>query len=100
MVAPVDGFIEGAAASFTLGGQALSVVTGAVGAGVASVTVRGVGEEAIATVADGRFAAWLPGNVFTKTDAPSGKGGPEVGVSYDLLLEDGTLIKDAKSAFP
>jgi hypothetical protein len=98
--APADGFIEGAVASYTLGGQVLSVISGSVGSNVKSMTVRGAGEQATATIADGRYAAWLPGNVFINLGEPSGKGGPEVAVAYDLVLDDGTLVTDAKATFP
>jgi hypothetical protein len=100
MVPPADSFIEGAVASYTLGGQVLSVVTGSVGPDVTSMTLRGAGAEAVVTISDGHYAAWLPGNVFTNVDAPSGKGGPEVVTSYDLTLADGTVIENAKPSFP
>lgn len=100
MVPPANGYIEGAVGSHSLGGQVLSVITGSVGTDVVSVTVRGAGAQATATIADGHFAAWLPGNVFTESDAPSGRGGPEVMTSYDIELADGTVIENAKPSFP
>lgn len=100
MVAPTNGFTQGAVGQDTLGGQVLSVVSGSVGPGVKSITLQGDGEAATATISDGHYAAWLPGSVFINTDAPSGKGGPEVVISYTLVLKDGTLINDAKSTFP
>lgn len=80
---------------FTIGGQVLSVVSGSVGAGVASIALRGADVEAIATIAGGKYAAWLPGPMFENTNAPSGKGGPESILSYDLTLNDGTVVRDA-----
>jgi hypothetical protein len=98
--APANGLIEGAVGSYTLGNHSLSVISGSVGPGVRSITLRNGGEEAIATITDGLYAAWLPGSVFDGADAPSGTGGPDAMISYDLVLDDGTIIVDAKSSFP
>ena len=54
-----------------------------------------------ASVQNGRYAAWWPGPAFESgPPMPSGKGGPEPILTYDLTLTDGTVIQDAQPALP
>lgn len=99
-VPPPGTFMEGAVGQYGLDGSTLSVVDGAVGVGVVGITVRAGDTEAEATIANGRFSAWLPGRAFTETDQPSGQGGPEVVLEFDLTLADGTVIVNAQGARP
>ncbi len=96
MVAADDSYVRGMEGQFVIGGQVLSVVSGTVGAGVASVALRGAGGDAVATIAHGTYAAWIPGPMFESVDASSGEGGPEATLSYDLTLVDGTVLRDAQ----
>jgi hypothetical protein len=93
-------FMVGAIAGFVLDGGALSAVDGPVGDGVVGITVRAGDVEAEATITNGRYSAWLPGNAFTETDQPSGQGGPELVLEFDLTLADGTVIVNAQGARP
>jgi hypothetical protein len=99
-VPPPNAFMEGAISQFGLDGGTLSVVSGAAGDGVVAITVRAGSVEADATLEHGRFAAWLPASAFTADRPPSGQGGPEVVLEYDLTLADGTVIMNAQSARP
>jgi hypothetical protein len=92
--------MEGAISQFGLDGGTLSMANGAVGEGVVAITVRAGSIEAEATIAAGRFSAWLPASAFTADRPPSGEGGPEVLLEYDLTLADGTVIVNARSARP
>ena len=95
MVAADNSYVRGMEGQFAIGGQVFSVVSGSVGAGVASVTLRGADDEAVATITNGKYAAWVPGPMFERLDAPSGEGGPEAILFYDLTLDDGTVLRDA-----
>jgi len=94
-VAADNSYVRGMEGQFAIGGQVFSVVSGSVGAGVASVTLRGADDEAVATITNGKYAAWVPGPMFERLDAPSGEGGPEAILFYDLTLDDGTVLRDA-----
>ena len=93
-------FMVGAIGGFVLDGGTLSVVDGPVGDGVVGITVRAGDVEAEATITNGRYSAWLPGSAFTETDQPSGQGGPELVLEFDLTLADGTVIVNAQGARP
>ena len=68
-----------------------SLVDGAVGTDVAAVTIHASGRLVEATVRDGRFAAWWPGKAFADGPGqPSGRGGPQLKLRYDVTLTDGT----------
>lgn len=95
MVAADNSFVKSMEGQFTIDGQVLSVVSGSVGADVASVTVRGADVDGAATITDGKYAAWIPGPMFENGNAPSGEGGPEAIVSYTLTLNDGTVLRNA-----
>jgi hypothetical protein len=97
--APAGGFTEGAISEF--GGTAKGSITdGAVGAGVVGVTIHAGDVTVEATVENGRYVAWWPGSAFEDTTPPSGEGGPEVILTYDLTLTDGTTIVDAEPTYP
>ena len=100
MVAADHSFVKSMEGQFTIGGQTLSVVSGSVGPGVTSITVHGKDVEAVATIADGKYAAWIPGPMFENGNAPSGEGGPEAILSYDLTLNDGSVLRDALPEVP
>ena len=62
--------------------------------------LEAVGMTGTATVENGRYVAWGPGQAFTNLEAPSGHGGPEPMFTYDLTLADGTVVRDATPARP
>lgn len=78
------------------GDQPASVTDGAVGAGVSAVTIHAGDLTVQATVETGRYGAWWPGPAFTAGD----EGAPEPILSYDLTLEDGTVIAGAEPEVP
>jgi hypothetical protein len=74
---------------------------GAVGEEVAGVTIHAGSLAVEASVQNGRYAAWWPGPAFEGgPPEPSGKGGPEPILTYDLTLTDGTVIRDAQPTLP
>jgi len=80
---------------------AASVTQGAVGTNVATVTIHSAGQTFTATVRDGRYAAWWPGKAFTDAPRqPSGQGGPQVNLTYDVTLTDGTTLTNVTPATP
>jgi len=98
--APAMGYTQGAIAQFA-GSQTASVTDGAVGDGVVGVTIHAGSLTVEATVHNGRYAAWWPGPAFVKGPAqPSGEGGPQPILTYDLTLDDGTTIPNAQPARP
>ena len=99
-VPPPNQFIEGSISQFTLDGGTLSLVNGGVGDGIVGITVHAGSTAAEATISEGRFSIWMPAAAFTATDQPSGQGGPEVTLTYDITLADGTVIMNATSALP
>lgn len=92
--------MEGSMAQF--GDNPASIVDGLAGRDVAKVTIHAPGGKTIeATVQNGRYAAWWPGKIFPDEPLPpSGEGGPEPQLTYDLTLRDGTVVKDAKPWSP
>jgi hypothetical protein len=96
--APPDGFTDGAISQF----EQISVTDGAVGDDVVGVTIHAGDLRVEATIAEGRYYAWWPGPAFTQPaePAPSGEGGPEPLLTYDLHLSDGTVVRDAQPARP
>lgn len=90
-------FAEGTMAGY---GEQAWMVSGTTGTGVKAVTIH-LGSVAVtATVENGRYVAWGPGQAFTNLEAPSGHGGPEPMFTYDLTLADGTVVRDATPARP
>jgi len=68
-----------------------SFADGAVGTQVAAVTIHADGRVVQATISNGRFAAWWPGKAFADGPAqPSGQGGPQLNLRYEVTLTDGT----------
>ena len=95
--APLRGFTQGAIAE----GHGFSVMDGAVGEEVKGVTIHAGTLKVKASVQNGRYAAWWPGPAFESGPLRlSGKGGPELILTYDLTLTDGTVIHDAQSTLP
>lgn len=79
----------------------MSLTHGLVGDDVAAVTIRlADGQTVEATVTDGTYVVWWPGEAFdpASVGAPSGEGGPEPSFTYDVTLEDGTVVIDSEPA--
>jgi hypothetical protein len=77
----------------------MSLTHGLVGDGVAAVTIRLADGQAVeATVTDGTYVVWWPGEAFgtASLGGPSGEGGPEPSFTYDVTLEDGTVVIDSE----
>lgn len=94
-----NSFLKGGEAQVTMGGQYLSVATGSVGTNVQSLTIRTADHEAVATISAGRYVAWLPGPIAPDLNDQTGDSQPSL-LAYDLTLTDGTMIRNAESAFP
>jgi hypothetical protein len=95
--APARGFTQGALADYL----DASITNGAAGTEVAGLTVHAGRLTVQASLRNGRYVAWWPGPAFgPNRDQPSGEGGPQLIISYDLTLTDGTVIRDARSAPP
>jgi hypothetical protein len=108
-----QGFTQGSMAEFgatsglldTLLGQRdepASTTNGLVGPEVVGVRIHAGDVSVDASLKDGTYAAWWPGHVIDpdKPLPPSGEGGPEPILTYDLTLKDGTVITDAKPWAP
>jgi hypothetical protein len=95
--APPTGFTQG-----TIGeGHGYSITDGAVGDEVKGVTIHAGALTVKASVHNGRYAAWWPGPAFESgPPEPSGQGGPEPMLTYDLTLTDGTVVHDAQPTLP
>jgi hypothetical protein len=77
----------------------MSLTHGLVGDDVAAVTIRlADGQSVEATVTDGTYVVWWPGTAFdpASVDGPSGEGGPEPSFTYDVTLDDGTVIPNSQ----
>lgn len=99
--APPKGFTEGAIGEHPVGNQIFSITDGAAGDEVKGVIIHAGTFTVEATVQNGRYAAWWPGPAFESgPPEPSGYGGPGSILTYDLTLEDGTVIRDAEPALP
>ncbi len=98
--APSRGYTQGAVSQ--LGGTHVASITdGAVGEAVTGVTIHAGALTVKASVKNGRYAAWWPGPAFEdRAPMPSGEGGPELILTYDLTLADGTVIHDARPTRP
>ncbi len=98
--APARGYTQGAISQFG-GTQKASITDGAVGDEVTGVTIHAGALTVNASVQNGRYAAWWPGPAFESgPPKPSGEGGPEPILTYDLVLADGTVIQDAQPTLP
>lgn len=100
--APPEGFLEGSIFGTGIGGKpGYSITDGAVGDEVKGVTIHAGALTVEATVQNGRYAAWWPGPAFEGgPPEPSGQGGDDSILTYDLTLKDGTVIRDAQTALP
>lgn len=97
---PAGQITEGAISQFG-DPQPAAFADGAVGAGVVGVTIHAGAYTVEATVANGRYAAWWPGAAFEPgPPPPSGEGGPEPILRYDVELADGTVLRDVTPALP
>ena len=100
-VAPADSFFEGSMSQSGEGDELISMVDGVAGADVVALTLHAGDLSVEATVENGRYAAWFPGRIFPDGELPpSGQGGPEPMITYDLTLADGTIIRDAQPSRP
>ncbi len=98
--APANSFIEGSISQFG-GPYKASITDGAVGPGVVGVTIHAGSTAVRASVNNGRYVAWWPGQAFADGPLPpSGEGGPASILSYDLTLTNGQVLKNAQSARP
>lgn len=94
---PARGFTQGAVSEF----DGASITDGAAGEAVEGVTIRAGTFTVNASVQNGRYAAWWPGPAFEDAPAlPDGEGGPQLILSYDLTLTDGTVIRNAQPTHP
>jgi hypothetical protein len=98
--APAKGFTQGGISQFSED-HVSSVTDGVVGAEVVGVTIHAGKLSVQASVKNGRYAAWWPGRAFPEgPPQPSGRGGPEEILTYDLTLADGTVIRNASPSRP
>lgn len=83
------------------GESLISMVDGPVGTQVTALTLHAGDLTVEATIEGGRYAAWFPGRIFPDLDwGPSGQGGPEPMITYDLTVSDGTVVRDAQPSRP
>jgi hypothetical protein len=98
---PAAGRITQGMISELRGDQPAAFTEGAVGRDVIGVTIHAGTQTITATVASGRYAAWWPGKAFSDGPAqPSGRGGPEPLLTYDVHLADGTVEDNVAPAMP
>jgi hypothetical protein len=81
--------------------ETVSATSGRVGPDVVAVTIHAGGRTVEASIVNGTYAAWWPGTAFNPAtlDAPSGRGGPEPAITYDVTLRDGTVLQDVTSVY-
>lgn len=97
---PAGRISEGSSSQYG-GDHPAAFTEGGIGPGVVGVTIHAGARTIIATVENGRYAAWWPGTAFKDSPVrPSGEGGPELSLTYDVHLADGTIRKDAAPARP
>ncbi|MEO7270263.1 MAG: hypothetical protein ABIW49_13755 [Knoellia sp.] len=92
-------FTQGGISSFG-GDDGASITEGEVGTDVVGLTLHADGHDVVATIKDGTYAAWWPGKAFTDLSGPSGKGGPQPAITYDVTYADGTVARDLAPAVP
>lgn len=99
-------FYEGAMSTLSTGGlfsqgEPVSFVNGRLGAGITKLTIHARDISVDASIKDGTYAAWWPGELFSGEDpGPSGEGGPEPELTYDVTYADGTVALDVGPATP
>lgn len=72
----------------------VTVTDGGVGSEVRGVTIHALGFTVQASVRDGRYVAWWPGKAFREVRMGDTTE-PQLAVTYDLTLVDGTVIRNA-----
>lgn len=91
--APARSFTQFSISQF----KGASFTDGAAGNAVIAITIHAGTFNVHATVANGRYIAWWPGTAFRSGPLqPSGRGGPEEVLIYDLTLTDGTVLLNAQ----
>ncbi|MCM4080286.1 hypothetical protein [Paractinoplanes hotanensis] len=90
--APAGRFMEGALSVFPEG---VSITEGAAGPGVAGLTIHTEGISVQATVHNGRWVAWWPGRALVEDGNGKWRDVPR---TYDVLLNDGRILRDARPA--
>lgn len=106
-VPEAEEFTDGGMATFTksglfgLGGEdTASFISGRAGAGVTAVRITDADGNAVdATVTDGQYVAWWPGDAFAG-GTTEGNGGPAPSLTYDVTLRDGTVLEDVQPVKP
>lgn len=100
-------FFEGAMSQFAIGsswledGEPVSFVDGRLGPDVTGLTIHSQGVSVEASIKDGTYAAWWPGRAFPDAPLPpSGEGGPQPTLTYDVTLRDGTVLTNVAPATP
>lgn len=77
----------------------VSLTEGEVGEDVAALSIQTEdGRDVRATVADGRYVAWWPGEAFGS--GREGNGAPAPSFTYTVTLTDGTVVRDAQPTLP
>jgi hypothetical protein len=95
---PARSFTQGSIMQYS---DDASLTDGAVGDAVIGVTIHAGPLTVAASVQNGRYAAWWPGRAFADLPpAPSGEGGSEEILTYDLTMADGTVVRDAQPNRP
>ncbi|WP_353951349.1 hypothetical protein V6K52_17180 [Knoellia sp. S7-12] len=92
-------FTQGGISEFG-GDDGASITEGEVGPDVIGLTLHADGHDVIATITGGTYAAWWPGKAFADFTGPSGEGGPEPAITYDVTYADGTVAKDVQPTVP
>lgn len=91
--APPRGYTQGVVSQF----DGASITDGAVGDEVVGVTIHAGDLVVEATLDRGRYTAWWPGPAFSE---PPDGGPPRFLLTYDLELQDGTVVRDAPPTVP
>ncbi|MCO8275880.1 hypothetical protein M1L60_35410 [Actinoplanes sp. TRM 88003] len=90
--APRGAFTEGA---LTVDPDGFSITEGMAGPDVVGLTIRTEGLTVQASVRDGRWVAWWPGQALVEVGRGEWRDEPR---SYDVLLNDGRTIPNARPA--
>lgn len=85
-------FTQGAMSQFG-GDEPASITEGEVGPDVVGLTLHADGHDVVASIKNGTYAAWWPGKAFADFSGPSGEGGPEPAITYDVTYADGTVAR-------
>jgi hypothetical protein len=83
------------------GAQPAAFTDGALGRGVVGVTIHAGTQTVVASVENGRYAAWWPGKAFPDGPSPaSGRHGALPSLTYDVHLSDGRVKTNVDPALP